>query len=159
MKRTPSTTFIMTLVLGLALALVLGGCGRAPDSTAATAPSVAANATPTKRTLTAVDGQRLDVVEQPLAGHPAITATAAQTQADKSVPNAAKATAVEARYVALTLDTDKTTRNVWLVTYSGVEFSPSGCTCHVDMTTPNTVVAVDGQTGAVTLYFGADDEQ
>ena len=71
--------------------------------------------------------------------------------------NSAKATAVEARYIALTLQTDNVAHDVWLITYHGVEFSPSGCTCHVDMTTANSVVAIDGQTGAVAFYFGADD--
>jgi hypothetical protein len=155
MKRMTGATLFTTILLGLVLAL--GGCSRPSGPVAATAPSVTANTTPTKRAVTTADGQRLDVVEQPLAERPTITATAARTQADKAVPNAAKATAVEARYIALTLQADNVTRNVWLVTYNGVEFSPSGCTCHVDMTTPNTVVAVDGQTGAVALSFGADD--
>jgi hypothetical protein len=157
MKRVSSASLITTILLGLVLALALGGCSRPPGSAAETAPSIAANTTPVKRTLTGADGQRLDVVEQPLAERPPITATAARTQADKAVPNAAKATAVEVRYIALTLQTDNVTRKVWLITYNGVEFSPSGCTCHVDMTTANTIIAVDGQTGAVALYFGADD--
>jgi len=156
MKRMTGATLLFTTIL-LGLVLALGGCSRPPVPVAATAPNVAANTTPAKRTLTTADGHRLDVVEQPLAERPTITATAARTQADKAVPNAAKATAVEARYIALTLQADNVTRNVWLVTYNGVEFSPSGCTCHVDMTTPNTVGAVDGQTGAVALSFGADD--
>lgn len=151
-----STMTRAALVVGLALtvvaALILGGCGPTP------APSAAPPPAQIRRAFTAADGQRLDAIEQPLAARPAITAEAARAQADRAVANAAGATAVAARYVALTLENERATHNVWLVTYSGAEFVPSGCTCHVDGAVPNTVVAVDGQTGAVTLIFGADDE-
>ena len=152
-RRTPLPA---TILLGLTVALALAGCGRA---TGAAAPVATIDTTPIRYSLTAADGQRLDATEQTLADQPAITASAARAKASAAVPNAARATAVATRYVALTLDSDKTTRNVWLVTYSGVEFTPGGCSCHADLTTPNTVVAVDGQTGAIALIFGREDQQ
>ena len=141
-------TLLKIIALALAVA-ALGGCGRVPAGQA-----VAAH-----RSLVAVDGQRLDAVEKPLAERPAISEATARTQAAQAVADVQAATAIQARFVALTLETEQTTRRVWLVTYSGVAFAPSGCTCHVNGETPNTIVAVDGQTGAVVLLFGADDEQ
>ncbi len=140
------------LLAFIALALViaaLGGCGRVPAGQASAA----------HRSLVAADGQRLDAVEKPLSERPAISEATARIQAAQVIADAQAATAIQARFVALTLETDQTTRRVWLVTYSGVAFAPNGCTCHVSGETPNTIVAVDGQTGAVVLLFGADDEQ
>jgi hypothetical protein len=140
---------LLTVIALALLVAALGGCGRVPSGQASAA----------HRSLVAADGQRLDAVEKPLSERPAISEAAARTQAAQVVTDVQAATAIQSRFVALTLETEKTTRNVWLVTYSGVAFTPNGCTCHVSGETPNTIVAVDGQTGAVVLLFGADDEQ
>lgn len=134
----------------LLLALVvLSGCGASPDRQTAAA----------QRAIVTADGQRLQAGEAPAAARPAIDEAAARALAVAAVPGAAQASAVRARFVALTLEIEPAARQVWLVTYAGVPFVPEGCACHGDNATANTVVAVDGQTGAVVLLFGAVDER
>ena len=138
---------LATVALLLILAATLGGCGRVPEARAAA----------TRLTLVAADGQRLDATATALGERPAIPEATARTQAALALPNSGKATAVQARFVALTLGTEQTARHVWLITYRDVPFAPTGCTCHVDETIADTVVAIDGQTGASTMVFGTEE--
>lgn len=111
-----------------------------------------------RRAIVTADGQRLQAVEAPAASRPAIGEALARSQAAQAVPGAARVATVRARFVSLTLETEPAARQVWLITYAGVPFVPEGCACHGDNATANTVVAVDGQTGAVVLLFGAANE-
>lgn len=145
MARKGAGPLAALLVLALAL---LSGCG------------VVANQQPTetRRAIVTADGQRLQAVEAPATGQPAVAEATARAQAIEAAPGAGQASAIRARFVSLTLETEPAARQVWLVTYAGVPFVPEGCACHGDNATANTVVAVDGQTGAVVLLFGSGDE-
>ncbi len=147
--RTRGLRALATVALLLLLAATLGGCGRVPDG----------RAPATRLTLVAADGQRLDATATALGERPAIPEATARTQAALVLPVSGQATSVQARFVALTLGTEGTARHVWLITYIGAPFVPTGCTCHVDGTTANTVVAIDGQKGMPTMVFGIDEER
>jgi hypothetical protein len=142
----------VAVVLAVVL-LWLGGCGQSMSPPSASQPTTAI-----RRSLFAADGQQLQAIESPATTRPAISEGVARSRAAQAVPGATQASAVQARFVALTLETESAARQVWLVTYIGVPFVPSGCTCHVTAEPDDTVVAVDGQTGAVVLLFGATDE-
>lgn len=130
------------------LGLLLAGCGLVSATTPVTRPIVTA------------DGELRQIEERPPAGSPAIDEATARRQAAPYVAGAPQATAVQARFVALTLATDRQAWNfqarpVWLVTYAGVPFMPEGCACHTPPTA-NTVVALDGHTGELVLVYGSD---
>ncbi len=147
-SRTHGPRFFATVAVLLLLTSALGGCVRAQD----------ARTPPPRLTLVAADGQRFDATETVLTEQPAISEVTARERAALALTDSKKATAVQAHFVALTLGTEETARHVWLITYSGVPFAVSGCTCHVDSATANSVVAIDVQSGASTMIFGIDGE-
>jgi hypothetical protein len=144
--RTRGPRFFATAALLLILIAVLDGCERAQDG----------GALPPHLTLVSADGQRLDATVTALTEQPAIPEATAKARAAQALTDSGKATAVQAHFVALTLGTETTPRHVWLITYNGVPFATSGCTCHVDSATANSIVAIDVQTGVATMIFGVD---
>ena len=148
-SRTRSLHVIAKFALLLILTATLGGCVRMEDG----------GTSPTHLTLVSADGQRLDATATPLTEKPAIPEAAARERAGMALTDSKQATAVQAHFVALTLGTEATARHVWLITYTGVSFTSSGCTCHVEGATPKSVVAIDPQPGSSTMIFGVEDAQ
>jgi hypothetical protein len=145
-KQTSGPRFFATVALLLLLTATLGSCGQAQVS----------SAPPPRLTLVSADGQFLEATETVLTEQPAIPEATAKARAAQALSDSGKATAVQAHFVALTLGAETTPRHVWLITYSGVPFSYSGCTCHVDSATANSVVAIDVQPGVSTMIFGME---
>ncbi len=144
--RARGLRFFATVALLLILISALDGCVRVQDG----------RTPPPHLTLVAADGQRFDATETVLTEQPAISEAAARARAAQALTGSGKATAVQADFVALTLGTEGTPRHVWLITYSGVPFTYSGCTCHVDSATVDSVVVIDVQPGVSTMIFGVE---
>jgi|GEM_PF-1009058 len=113
-----------------------------------------------------VGQDRLTAQDASLPDQPALPRSQAVTIAKGYVPTWQQASAVTARYVALTLhaNTGKVAwgvqnRPVWLVEFAGARYAPpaypeSDCACDRTFQPPNTAVAVDAQTGALVIDYG-----
>jgi hypothetical protein len=140
----PLPTVHCPLLAALLLGLLLAACGPNGDQ-------------PVVHQLVTIDGVARQAEERPVSEPPALDEAAARQRAAPYVPEAAQATAVQARYVALTLaDQPIQERPVWLVTFVGAPLEPEGCDCHGPLAA-STVIALDGQTGALVLVAGSDE--
>jgi hypothetical protein len=96
----------------------------------------------------------------PAANGATIAQEDAIRRAGQTMARADEARGVRARQALVSLTNDvgqvtMTPRQVWLVTYDGVAYAASPtCSCHM-VTTPNTTVLVDAQSGQVLIAFGS----
>ena len=135
----------------LVLAL-LAGCG----------PTATERAAPVARQIVTTDGEVRQVEERPVAGAPGIDEATARSRSVEHGPGAARASAVEARFVALTMATDREvwnfqSRSVWLITYLGVPFVAENCAGRGGQELADTVVVLDGRDGEFVLVYGVGD--
>ena len=140
-------------MLGLALLLMLltSGCGRPVGEQP-----------PVVWQIVTGDGEVRRLEERPATATPAIDEAAARARAVEHVPAAARSAPVQARFVTLTMASDREiwnfqARPAWLITYSGVTFIPEACACQGRAQPANTVVALDGRTGDLVLVYGAEE--
>jgi hypothetical protein len=99
-------------------------------------------------------------------GTPALSQARAINIAEGYVPAWRQASAVTARYVALTLRSSSGTvawgvqgRRVWLVQFTGARYAPvaypeSDCACDRSFQPPSTAVALDAQSGTLVTDYG-----
>jgi hypothetical protein len=154
--------FVSLALAGAFLSLGLLACAKL--GVGAAAPAVA----PVRQNIL-VDQQVLSMEWVPGTGSPAIDQAKAEALAATYLSGASQATHVDPRYVQLTLrDADGKVsggvqaRPAWLVTYTGVAYTPGGtsasvCACATLYQRPNTVVSLDAQTGALITLLGSDN--
>lgn len=136
----------------LLVLVLLAGCGLTATDRAA----------PVARQIVTTDGEVRQVEERPVAGTPGIDEATARARSVEHVPGAARASAVEARFVALTMATDREvwtfqSRPVWLIIYAGVPFVAENCACRGGQELADTVVVLDGRDGEFVLVYGVGE--
>lgn len=163
MNATPRRSLALTAVfLGIAVALCI----------VESSDVSLASATPTQpvtRTSAVIDQQVIWLETVPGNGSPSIGNDPAVVLAKLAVPTGASSTDSRSSYVYLTLrDTDGAlvrgiqSRPVWLVTLTGVGYSPPGtsnsvCACASTYNRPNTMAALDARTGKLIVVVGVEN--
>lgn len=155
--------WMILIGLGVAIGLFLIGSGVAESMRGSQAASHVISQT------IVVNQEVLDAEILASVGNSPISSDQAKALAAKHVRDAAGALGSSARYVKLTLrSTDGEVafnvqaHPVWLVTFEGLGYQPpttGGATCSCDplYARPNTVVALDAQTGKLIALYGTND--
>ena len=117
--------------------------------------------------MNAVLDQNLMLVEASgLSSRPVISDTRAITLARASLGTSSKETGVDARHVAFTLRNNDggvawsmKDRETWLVTFRGIGYpqataNAADCSCAAAYWRPDTLVAVDAQSGSILMRLG-----
>jgi hypothetical protein len=116
-----------------------------------------------------VDQQVFDLELTPGTGNPPVDQARALKLAATYLPGSSRASGVESKYVLVTFRDARgavaggvEARPVWLVTFRGVSYSPSGssasvCACAVVYQRPNTIATIDAETGTLVSLAGADN--
>jgi hypothetical protein len=148
-------------LLGVALSVGLVASSDVISANAAASEPVQLNAV--------LDQQIVQLEMTPSVGQPAVAESQAIKLAESAVPSSTGSTGIQSQYVRLTIRGGDgqvirgiDARPAWLITFKGVGYTPPGtsgsvCSCSMVYGRPNTLAALDAQTGAIIARMGVSD--